>query len=1191
MLGNKKTHTPKDYFAFHSHHPIEGSSGGSAIFVRRDIAHSEIPLRTRLQAISVRVHLKKTYTICSLYLPPNNQILERDLIDLYEELPRPFLILGDFNGRHQFWGDEVTNPRGNIIMASMENSDMTILNTEKPTHFHIQTGTLSCIDLSIASADSFIDFNWKVLDDLYGSDHFPIVITTDEFEQVFRAPRWCTDKANWPLFQELSRTELEVKDMPTVGEAIFYLTLIFMNAAEKSIPKTSGKLQRRPVPWWNIQCTIRHKAMRAAFTRYRRHRCDYYKICFKKARAKFRWQIKYARRESWMLFISTITWKTPMTKVWNVIRKIAGKFNPSPLPVLNVNGEFIADPKDVSNIFAEHFSKVSRKNESSPFHNERVLAESYVLDFTSFRNESYNLPFTLDELLYALANSKNTAPGPDEILYEMIKKASKGTQLFILSIINRIFKESDFPNVWEVASILPFLKPGKDSSLPTSYRPIALTSCVCKLMEKMVNIRLVWYLESKKLIAPSQCGFRRMHSCTDVLIRLEEAICRAFASKQHYVAVFFDLEKAYDTTWRYGILKALHEAGLRGELPLFIKAFLKNRSFKVKVGNTLSNLKEQEEGVPQGSVLSVTLFALAINGIASVIPKDIMSTMFVDDLSISFAASNMAVAERKLQLAINIVNRWASKHGFKFSSSKSVVMHFCRIKGVHPDPDLFLDGQRLSCVQETKFLGLLFDSRLTWDAHLKDLKLRCMKVMDALKVLAHTKWGADRKHLLLLYKSLVGSKLTYGSEVYSSANRTKLDTLNAVHHGGIRIATGAFRSSPIPSLLVDAGELPLDLIRKTSMIKYWFRIQRLPGSLSFNSVFKSDSTLYEKYVSYPKPFSYRIKCIVQELDIMKGKIIPVKFLTFPPWRLPSVEYCKWFTGFKANISDDNLKQAFLCHIEEHKNSIVIYTDGSKSDAGVGYGVVFPDHNICGALPSAASIFTAELFSILTVVKKLLSYEGNSFTVFSDSRSALQALSSFNPIHPLVLEILEWLFLLQHKQKVVRFCWVPAHVGVVGNELADQLAKSGVSRIPVNRALPCSDYVPEIKQNMKSVWQFHWTLEIGNKMREITDTINPWTYTCRERQQETTLCRLRIGHTRLTHGFLMNGNPQPFCEDCLVPLTIKHIFVECPSLIEIRNRCFTKVRGEDFKLSIILGSSADEDKVLRFLKEAGLLEKI
>ncbi|XP_064103325.1 uncharacterized protein LOC135213275 [Macrobrachium nipponense] len=94
----------------------------------------------------------------------------------------------------------------------------------------------------------------------------------------------------------------------------------------------------------------------------------------------------------------------------------------------------------------------------------------------------------------------------------------------------------------------------------------------------MVNVRLIWILEKKGLRTPAQCGFRQMRSCT------ENSICEAFISKNHHVSVFFDLEKAYDTTWRYGILKTLHDYEFRGELPLFIQAFLKNQRFRVKVG-------------------------------------------------------------------------------------------------------------------------------------------------------------------------------------------------------------------------------------------------------------------------------------------------------------------------------------------------------------------------------------------------------------------------------------------------------------------------------------------------------------------------------------------------------------------------------------------------------------------------------
>ena len=133
--------------------------------------------------------------------------------------------------------------------------------------------------------------------------------------------------------------------------------------------------------------------------------------------------------------------------------------------------------------------------------------------------------------------------------------------------------------------------------------------------------------------------------------------------------MFFDLEKAYDTTWRYGILKALHACGVCGELAFFVKGFLNHRRFQVKTGNVLSDIKCQEEGVPQGCVLRVTLVALAINDMSAVFPHNALGTLFVDDLSISFSASNMATAEREIQLCVNKVVEWADNYGSKFSTS------------------------------------------------------------------------------------------------------------------------------------------------------------------------------------------------------------------------------------------------------------------------------------------------------------------------------------------------------------------------------------------------------------------------------------------------------------------------------------------------------------------------------------------
>ena len=132
--------------------------------------------------------------------------------------------------------------------------------------------------------------------------------------------------------------------------------------------------------------------------------------------------------------------------------------------------------------------------------------------------------------------------------------------------------------------------------------------------------------ERNKLITPTHSGFRKGRSTTDQLVRSESFIREGFIQKQHVTAIFFDLEKAYDATWKYCIMKDLHDAGLRGRLQLFIAEFLADKKFQVRVCGTYSKLCEQEMGVPQGSILSVTLFCLKIN---SIVEGVLQQTFFI----------------------------------------------------------------------------------------------------------------------------------------------------------------------------------------------------------------------------------------------------------------------------------------------------------------------------------------------------------------------------------------------------------------------------------------------------------------------------------------------------------------------------------------------------------------------------------
>ena len=138
----------------------------------------------------------------------------------------------------------------------------------------------------------------------------------------------------------------------------------------------------------------------------------------------------------------------------------------------------------------------------------------------------------------------------------------------------------------------------------------------------------------------------------------------------------------------------------------------------------------------------------------------------------------------RLQQCLNRTEEWATRNGFKFSKSKTQCVHFCQQRKIHNDPAVYIYGSQIPVVAEAKFLGVIFDRKLSFIPHIKYVKAKCLKALNLLKVLSHTSWGADRTTLLHLYRSLIRSKLDYGSIVYGSARKSYLQMLDTVYNQG-----------------------------------------------------------------------------------------------------------------------------------------------------------------------------------------------------------------------------------------------------------------------------------------------------------------------------------------------------------------------------------------------------------------------
>ena len=218
--------------------------------------------------------------------------------------------------------------------------------------------------------------------------------------------------------------------------------------------------------------------------------------------------------------------------------------------------------------------------------------------------------------------------------------------------------------------------------------------------------------------------------------------------------------------------------------------------------------------------------------------------------------------------------------------------------------------------------------------------------------------------------------------------------------------------------------------------------------------------------------------------------------------------------------------------------------------------------------------------------------GSKFTIYSDSYSALLAIKAYNPQHPVVQDIQEWLFRLSIRYKEVQFCWVPAHVGIQGNELADQEARNVILEKDVEfHHIPSSDMKWCIRSHIRNKWQACWSsplLANNKKYKEVRDSVKHWPSSFNSnRKVEVVLSRLRIGHTYLTHQYLLEGGNVPVCARCDMTLSVEHILVHCPLYDALRRRL--GLGGKP--ISVLLGDDTDVTKIMQFLKESRLLFKI
>lgn len=251
----KQTKPPylKGYHAFNKYRANQQAWGGVSTFVNQEIYSENVQLNTNLEAVAIQIHLPQKWTICNVYIPPNYQLEITEMEDLINQLPIPYIIVGDFNSHNSIWGCEKTNGKGRIIENILDNfNHLTLLNDGRPTHLDFNTNKYSAIDLSFCHTRLNHLIIWSPLHSLYGSDHFPLMLNTNtKTPKHTTPPKWKITKANWTLFTEkIEQNNLTFTENLDIETNVTQITNKILEAASIAIPVRQPNDQRKyQVPW------------------------------------------------------------------------------------------------------------------------------------------------------------------------------------------------------------------------------------------------------------------------------------------------------------------------------------------------------------------------------------------------------------------------------------------------------------------------------------------------------------------------------------------------------------------------------------------------------------------------------------------------------------------------------------------------------------------------------------------------------------------------------------------------------------------------------------------------------------------------------------------------------------------------------------------------------------------------------
>ena len=329
-----------------------------------------------------------------------------------------------------------------------------------------------------------------------------------------------------------------------------------------------------------------------------------------------------------------------LKKTWNLLKNVLNKptSKSNNIESLNIDGVSISDPKTMANKLNSYFTNVARQIAEQIPPTDRPPDDDNLLNDIPLLKFAEN-PVTCSEIIETLRLLQpKKSEDIDGVSMFLLKKIAFQLANPLRHIINLSFENAIVPTQLKIAKIVPIFKSGDTESMD-NYRPISLLNSFSKIFEKIVCSRLVIFLENNNILSPSQFGFRSKHSTVHPMVKLTNFVSEALNKKEHAIAIFCDLRKAFDTCNYQILLKKLEKIGIRGKTLEWFKSYLSERKQFVVIDGVSSELLDIDIGVPQGSILGPILFLIYINDLP--LCTSLLMLLFADDTTILASGKNI----------------------------------------------------------------------------------------------------------------------------------------------------------------------------------------------------------------------------------------------------------------------------------------------------------------------------------------------------------------------------------------------------------------------------------------------------------------------------------------------------------------------------------------------------------------------